>query len=570
MKKRILAALLANVLVLSVLAACSDETATETPVTEAATAATTAAPEEAQAAEETEAPAEPAAAAVPLTDTSGIAGLVFLKSFEGGVEGFEGRGPAPDDEDTNIVTVEPVKDTAHSGEYSLKTDGRVKEWNGAKFNVTDIIKKETEYTLSIWVYHEDAGEVQMLLSTETDVGTTRSYAQLSGDTKLMVPSKTWVELKGTYTWSNFDNVDVYVETGADWKTVPFYIDDAMFIEQTEVKMVVLNVPALKDAYEDEFLLGTAGALDDLSGTRLEFVTKHFTNITPGNYMKPDALHKTKDGYSFDTADLFVETALANGLKVNAHTLVWHEQSPEWLNGAGVTPEEAKANLVDHITAVVQHFSGKVESWDVVNEAMMDGTPTPGDWRASLRQDAPWNVQLGSDYIELAFRTAEAADPNVKLYYNDYNLDYPEKAQAVYNMVKELKEKGVKIDGIGMQAHYNDKTNPDNVRKSIELFASLGVEVAITELDITMDDSRGQDELTAEQAVKQGYLYAKLLQIFRENKDSIPRVTIWGYDDPSSWRAERFPLPFSKGLALKQAYYAIVNPDSFLAQHPDGT
>jgi endo-1,4-beta-xylanase len=264
------------------------------------------------------------------------------------------------------------------------------------------------------------------------------------------------------------------------------------------------------------------------------------------------------------------TAARNaGLKMHGHTLIWHQQSPVWLAAGG------EAYLNKFVTDVASHFKGKLISWDVVNEAVRDGlTPADaaGEWRDCLRMtDSPWNKAIGPEYIEKAFLAARAADPDVKLFYNDYNLNNEYKARAVYNMVRDINgrypnEGGRKlIDGIGMQSHHHLNTNPQSVKASIELFASLGVEIAISEMDIqaakasynaltnTWDDSAAQSQ------AKQ---YAAMFRIFKDHKTHITRVTFWGLDDRTSWRANAYPTLLDRDYGLKPAFHAVSEPENY--------
>jgi endo-1,4-beta-xylanase len=208
----------------------------------------------------------------------------------------------------------------------------------------------------------------------------------------------------------------------------------------------------------------------------------------------------------------------------------------------------------------------VAVWDVVNEAFPSSVPiaTAHDWRAHLRK-IPWLDAIGYEYIEIAFRAAHAADPNVKLIYNDYNLDNAGKREAVFHMAQELLEKGVPIHGIGMQGHYNMNTRPASVEASIVRFAELGISVSITELDITVQAALGNESLTEGQELNQAVLYARLFLIFREHADVIHRVTFWGICDPTSWRANRFPLLFNGDLSGKLALEAVLDPEGFLTK-----
>jgi endo-1,4-beta-xylanase len=326
-----------------------------------------------------------------------------------------------------------------------------------------------------------------------------------------------------------------------------------------------DLPSLAQVWADYFLIGTAVMPRDLTGPRWQLVSHHFNTLTAENHMKPDHIQPSPGNFTFEQADNIVNTGRANNMTIVGHTLAWHSQSPPWMNPAGISREEAIENLENHIREVMTRYAGQVAIWDVVNEAFPSSVPigTSTDWRANLRP-TPWLAAIGYEYIEIAFRTAHAVDPTAILIYNDYNLDAPGKRNAVFHMVRELLEMGVPIHGIGMQAHYNTATRIQNVEDSIQRFASLGVQVHITELDVTVTGSQGQERLTEAQELRQAIVYAELFRVFRNNAEHIPRVTFWGIDDATSWRADRFPLLFNSDLTAKLAFHAILDPDTFLA------
>jgi len=331
-----------------------------------------------------------------------------------------------------------------------------------------------------------------------------------------------------------------------------------------------GVPALKDNYRSLFYVGNVVSPEDLGGVRFDVLKRHFDVLTAENAMKPMFIQGEPRVFTFETADALVNAVLEAGLKVHGHTLAWHQQSPEWINREGIGRDEAIENLVTHAKTVAKHFKGRVISWDVLNEAIIDGPPNPEDWRASLRQ-TPWLKAIGPEHIEILFRAAREADPDAILYYNDYNEDYQDKALAIYNMVRELNEKNPDvlgrplIDGIGMQGHYLLNTDIENVTASLERFLSLGVEVSVTELDIRAGDNH---VLTDEEAVKQGVLYARLFDLCRKYPGRFVRMTLWGLDDASSWRSQQNPLLFDGGLKPKKAFFGALDPGAFLAEHGD--
>ena len=346
-----------------------------------------------------------------------------------------------------------------------------------------------------------------------------------------------------------------------------------------------EINALKDIYKNYFLIGNVinnKYMNDAN--QLNLLKKHFNIITAENDMKPNHLAPKERGgqYNFSPADRLINEMLDNGIKIHGHTLVWHNQTHAWMTEG--TPAQVRQTLINHINTVLTHFKGKTVSWDVVNEAVLERI-NPGtdvnDWKNQLRKETEsgWYRAVGPDYIELAFRTARAADPDILLYYNDYNMNNSRKAQVVANMVKELNDKYKAegnnrnlIDGIGMQGHYSTGTSIPQVRQSIELFISIGVKVDISELDIELRSvgsgsfGTGKDTRTTETEQKiQAVKYAELFDLFKQYSDHIPRVTMWGLDDESSWKSLGNPCLWDGDLNLKQAFFAVADPNKFLIQ-----
>jgi len=348
-----------------------------------------------------------------------------------------------------------------------------------------------------------------------------------------------------------------------------------------------TVTPLKDIYKDYFLMGNIISPRDLNdATRFGIIKRHYSIVTAENDMKPENLAPLSApasetwNYRFSNADTIVAKAKAEGLVVHGHTLVWHSQTPSWLTTG--SKDAVLANLEKYITDVAKHFEGKLISWDVVNEAMRDGLgdADAANWTNCLRLDntsgqpgSAWNRIIGPEYIEKAFLAARAADPDVKLYYNDYNLNDPNKARAVYNMVKDINNRHYDvegrplIDGIGMQSHHNVATNPQSVETSIKLFVSLGVEVGITELDIVAANGggitiQGLESWSDTAAQKQAQVYAAMFRIFKNYAQNISRVTFWGIDDGTSWRRSNYPTLMNNDYSLKPAFYAVADPSRY--------
>lgn len=320
--------------------------------------------------------------------------------------------------------------------------------------------------------------------------------------------------------------------------------------------------SLYETYKDDFILGTIYTDVNRSGKDKELTLKHFNVITPENMMKPENMQPTEGNFTFDQSDMMFQFADENKLKIHGHTLAWHQQSGNWL-GRNVSREKAIEQLKSHITNVVKKYKGRIYSWDVVNEAIQDGATLPanGDWRQCLRH-TQWTDSIGTDYIEMAFKFAHEADPDAKLYYNDYSMNNSNKADIACAMIKDFKAKGVPIDGIGMQEHDGTDLSIGSVENSIQKFSKLDVQISITELDIAVRGA-SPSGLTKEQEIQQGIVYAKLFKLFKKYSKQIDRVTFWGYVDNRSWIKETLPCLFNADYSPKLAVYAVQDPERFL-------
>jgi len=484
----------------------------------------------------------------------------WAASFETGYYGFAARS-------AGNARVERARGVSRTGNHSLLVTGRESSWNGISLDVSRKAVPFDEHEFSLWVMPaENSGPVNFRLSAEFVLDGHTVWRHFYGPlASVTARPGVWTLVSGSRHFYGFDSASVYIETDDEGAKADFYIDDAVF-RHVATEYAIEDLPSLHEAHAGYFMFGVAVVPRDLRGPRLEFVRRHFNALTAGNDMKPAYLQPRPGVFRFETADGMVRTALDNGMAMIGHTLVWHNQSPEWMNPPGISRERAIENLVNHVTEVVGRYRGRVHSWDVVNEAFPSSVSgDPADWRANLRR-TPWLDAIGYEYIEIAFRAAHAADPDAILYYNDYNLNQPGKREAVFHMVRELRGRGVPIHGIGMQGHYSLGTPPGQVEDSIRRFAELGVKISITELDITVDHAGGLPRLGESSELMQALLFARLFTIFRAHSDVIERVTLWGLDDATSWRADRFPLPFNRDLSAKQAYFAILDPEGFLRRH----
>lgn len=328
---------------------------------------------------------------------------------------------------------------------------------------------------------------------------------------------------------------------------------------------------LKDYYQAYFPMGVAVAPKDLTGASANFIVKHYNSITPENAMKMGPIHPQENYYYWKDADSIVSFATRNHLKIRGHALVWHEQTPNWLfknaDGTQVTKEVLLKRMKDHIFTIVNRYKGKIYAWDVVNEAIDDDA-------SKFLRNSLWYQICGEDFIVKAFEYAHEADPSAKLFYNDYNAVRPEKRERIYRLLKKLVDAKVPITGVGIQAHWSIfEPSEAELRKAISEYASLGLDVQITELDISIypweKERRAKrpdetDTFTPELEQKQMAQYAKVFKVFRQYKKDLTGVTFWNLSDRYSWLdtypvqgRKNYPLLFDQNLNPKKAFWEVV-------------
>ena len=329
---------------------------------------------------------------------------------------------------------------------------------------------------------------------------------------------------------------------------------------------------LKDYYKDYFPIGVAVNSHNIHGAEQRLILQEFNSITPENDMKMGPIHPRQNRYNFGPTDSIVAFARAHHLKVRGHNLCWHEQAPGWLfkdgNGATVTKDSLFARLRSHIQTVVTRYHKDIYAWDVVNEAISDNP-------AELLRKSPWLKICGPSFIDSAFWYAHRADPKAELYYNDYNVVFPEKAKRIYTLLKGLKKRGVPITGIGIQAHWSIyQPTEQELRNALDLFKSLGLKIQITELDVSVfpweKNKRAlenKDHIVYKGAVedKQTAFYKMIFKVFREYKGTITSVTFWNVSDKDSWLnyypvagRNNYPLLFDRSLQRKPAYQGVTD------------
>lgn len=286
-------------------------------------------------------------------------------------------------------------------------------------------------------------------------------------------------------------------------------------------------------------------------------------IEPENVMKFGLIHPASSRYDWAAADRIVSFAQANGMKVRGHTLVWHQQVPAWVTNGNFSSDQLSAILHDHISTVLGHYAGQVFAWDVVNEAFNDGPPT---LRSTLWSDTPgigFKGQ-GTQYIEQAFRWAHEADPNTLLFYNDYNAEVVNaKSDAVYAMVKDFKTRGVPIDGVGLQMHLSLSPNLTRLGENIQRLIDLGLQVHITELDVSIPVNPDGTPVDPAALQKQAQVYRDVTATCLRYR-GCSAIQTWGLTDKYSWipgftqNKNGLALPLDVNYQPKPAYDSMVD------------
>jgi endo-1,4-beta-xylanase len=293
-------------------------------------------------------------------------------------------------------------------------------------------------------------------------------------------------------------------------------------------------------------IGTACATGPMINDRYKIVVaREFDSLTPENEMKWESIERKAGAFSFGAGDRLVAFAAANGMRVRGHTLVWHSQLAPWVKG--LSGAELRAAMIRHVQGVVGHFKGKIAQWDVVNEAVEDGSG------GELRKDSPFTA-LGPTYLDEAFRAAHEADPDAQLFYNDYEIEGEgaPKTDGAFRLIKRLEESGVPINGVGFQMHVDPRHWPtvEQMRRNFERFAALGLAVEVTEMDVPVGEIPGT---TADKLQRQKAIAHDIVAICM----AVPRcsgITLWGFTDRYSWLADphwaalrgrppHLPLPF---------------------------
>ena len=338
--------------------------------------------------------------------------------------------------------------------------------------------------------------------------------------------------------------------------------------------VSVQAQGLKDAYQDYFSVGVAVNMSNLNTARnpkdMEIILTNYNSITAENDFKPQSVQPQEGQWNFANADAIAVFCREHGIKLRGHCLVWHSQVGRWMfqdkDADGKNIQASKEKLYErmktHITTIVQRYSDIVYCWDVVNEAVTDDANATDPLRPSQ-----WKQIAGGDeFIRKAFEFAHEADPNALLFYNDYNAAVPAKRDKIYNMVKEMKEAGVPIDGIGMQGHFSIyDPSLEDIEAAIVKYSEIVDHVQFTELDIRVNRETGGglnmnrqgEEITAERQQMFNDKYTGFFDVVRRHADVVDVVTFWNVSDRDTWLGtSNYPLLFDKDANAKETYYMV--------------
>ena len=497
-----------------------------------------------------------------IVDTTPVEiGNIINSDFEDGKSDWINQG---------TVNLNIVNGIAHTGNSSLKVDGREATWAGPSYVLTDKLIAGKTYEFNAWVMF-DEGENESEVIKATFTSNAEKDTKYEEAASVEAKKGVWTEMKGELKVPvGSDTWTIYIEA-PNQNLSSYYIDDISILGEAKPTPMEIetDIPSLHEVFKDYFLVGGAVNPWYFGNNSLEeqLVKKHYNVITAENSMKPDALQKVEGVFTFEQGDKLVDYAKANNTIVRGHTLVWHSQVPDWFFEDENSPDgvASKELLLErertHIRTILNHYKEKygtadgespIKYWDVVNEVIDDN----GEYRNSK-----WYQIAGLDFIRVAFETAHEVDPSLKLYINDYNIERNNaKTNKLYELVNLLKSEGVPIDGVGLQMHVSIDVSIESIKKSIEKYESIpGIEIQVTELDAAMGVKN--EAVTKEVLIKQGRFYKKLFDLFKSKSDRITAVVIWGIIDDTSWVKESKPLLFDGQYKAKPAFYSIVSPEN---------
>ena len=508
----------------------------------------------------------------------------FESDFEDGTQSWNGRGSA---------TAERSTTYAHSGNASLYVSGRTQLWNGSTRSVSDIMEAGGYYKVGTYVLYDGdqySDTQKFSINLQYDYNGKENYYTIATET---AKKGEWQYVGSEFTApEGATNFYIYVQTGytsapKEQDLMNFYMDDAVG-ERLPDPTIQDDIASLKDAYSDYFKIGCACTGSEFAqGATKDLIKKHYNSLTLGNELKPDSVldqalsqkyvaetgDDTMPQISLNEADEMLKFAGENKIPVRGHVLVWHSQTPDWFfkenfdpNGAWVSKDKMTKRLENYIKTVMETLKKdypdvEFYAWDVVNEAASDaGTIRDAGSNNEVDGQSAWVKVYGDQsYIPLAFEFAKKYAPaGCKLFYNDYNEYSPNKqAYIISDILKPLVEKNL-IDGVGMQSHISmSYPTIDLYKSAMQQYADLGLEIQVTELDVSEKSNEYANQLALAQR------YQDVFKMYKEMKDSgvnLSAVVLWGITDSTSWIGG-YPLLFDKDYQAKPSYYAVIDTDS---------
>lgn len=518
-------------------------------------------------------------------DSATTYGNLIYQDFESGLNGWVPRGI-----DAEVVAISTEE--AYSGLNSVKISNRSKTWHGATCDMTNELTLGETYVFGMMFKYTGSSyssTQKFSLQLQYNDGVNDQYKTIKS---AAVTKGQWTLLQGEYTIpTDATNVYVYVET--EYKSSPsaqdfmdFYIDD-FTATPAVLPEIEKNIASLQDVFADYFNIGGAATASEIAPLPAkDLVRKHYNNLTFGNELKPDAVldHAATVAYmeanggnqvnpqvNLRAAKTLLEFARDNNIPVRGHTLVWHSQTPDWFFKENYSTDSSAAwvskevmlqrleNYIKNLMELIKTSYPTVEfyAWDVVNEAVDPNTSTgmrnPGSNNVTAGNSL-WMQTIGAEFIEKAFEYARKYAPEgCKLFYNDYNEYEDKKSTFIFNILKNLKDKGL-VDGMGMQSHWvMEYPSISMFESSVRKYNSLGIEIQLTELDIKQPDN--STSALAAQASRYKLLMNKVLSLKKEGIN-ITNVIFWGVTDKTSWLGG-YPLLFDGNYKAKPAYYSII-------------
>jgi endo-1,4-beta-xylanase len=503
---------------------------------------------------------EPSATPKPTDVPEALAGYDFE---DGSTQGWGPRGEA---------SVSVAADVVQSGSHSLLVTDRKVEWAGATVDVLGTLEAGSTYEISGYVRLAEGEPASRVVITmqRTPVGGDTKYEWVAPSAEKGVTDAEWVILKGRYSYSGeISELLLYVES-PDAALVDFYIDN-ITITRLSGPPVQVDIPSVYETLSPYFVVGAAISPDLIDEEQHNILmTRHFNSLTAENAMKPGSIQPSEGEFRWTGPDKLVQYARDNDIAIHGHTLVWHQQAAEWMfedsegNPLEATPENKELvlqRLETHIRAVVGRYKDDVQVWDVVNEVI---DPDNSDCMRRSR----WYDLTGTDYIVTAFRVADEVAPDAVLLINDYGTTESRRRTCLYSIVSDLRAQGVPIDGVGHQMHISIASpSAEVIEETILMFAELGVEQHITELDMSIyaNDIDSYTTVPDEILVRQGKRYRAVFDVLKRQADHIQSVTFWGLADDHTWLKTtpiariNLPLLFDEQLQAKPAYWGVVDP-----------